>query len=59
MYSVEEKNKTIEMFKIYSMKEISEMTGISLPTLYKWKKQEKDEKKVSELIKKIYIRKSI
>lgn len=38
MYSVEEKNKTIEMFKIYSMKEISEMTGISLPTLYKWKK---------------------
>lgn len=51
MYSVEEKDETIEMFATYSVKEISEMTGISLSTLYKWKKQYEEEKQISKLIR--------
>lgn len=39
MYNAEVKNKTLLLLKEHSVKEVAEQTKISIPTLYKWKKE--------------------
>ena len=39
MYNAEVKDKTLLLLKEYSVKEVAEQTKISIPTLYKWKKE--------------------
>ena len=38
MYGVEIKEKVYEMFLTLSINEIAKQTNVSIPTLYKWKK---------------------
>ena len=39
MYNAEVKDKTLLLLKEHSVKEVAEQTKISIPTLYKWKKE--------------------
>ena len=52
MYGVEIKEKVYEMFLTLSINEIAKQTNVSIPTLYKWKKEYEIVKEDLELIKK-------
>ena len=53
MYSLEVKEQALSLLKEYSVKEVATKIGVSIPTLYNWKKEY--EKKVSKSISQMIV----